>query len=157
MVGTLLGCPHCGRPVGSAPHVVGRAVGCPYCRRPFQMPGQPAANPAASAAKPEPPAPEARVSDPRAAVRRWATVFAWAATGGCVVGAMLVIVAVVGPQWRNAAGEFAVTLRGVLSLGAVVLFAVAAGALCFLVRACVLVALSTIALRLRVSEPSRGG
>ena len=41
MTATLLGCPHCRKPIGSVPRIAGQPVSCPYCRRPFQMPGLP--------------------------------------------------------------------------------------------------------------------
>lgn len=41
MTATMLGCPHCRKPIGSVPRIAGRPVSCPYCRRPFQMPGAP--------------------------------------------------------------------------------------------------------------------
>lgn len=34
----LLGCPHCGKPVGYAPGMAGQVVACPHCRGQFQMP-----------------------------------------------------------------------------------------------------------------------
>jgi hypothetical protein len=42
MTATMLGCPHCRKPIGSVPRIAGQPVSCPYCRRPFQMPGAPA-------------------------------------------------------------------------------------------------------------------
>jgi len=41
MTATMLGCPHCRKPIGSTPRIAGQPVSCPYCRRPFQMPGLP--------------------------------------------------------------------------------------------------------------------
>ena len=41
---TLLGCPHCGKPVGFAPSMAGQVVACPHCRGQFQMPDRPPAN-----------------------------------------------------------------------------------------------------------------
>jgi len=49
MTATMLGCPHCRKPIGSVPRIAGQPVSCPYCRRPFQMPGMPE-----SPAKPAP-------------------------------------------------------------------------------------------------------
>src|SRR6476619_5698027 len=40
----LLGCPHCGKPVGFAPNMAGQVVACPHCRGQFQMPDRPPAN-----------------------------------------------------------------------------------------------------------------
>src|SRR5262245_12503467 len=45
----LLGCPHCGKPVGYAPGMAGQVVACPHCRGQFQMPDR---APAGSAAAP---------------------------------------------------------------------------------------------------------
>ena len=45
----LLGCPHCGKPVGYTTAMAGQVVACPHCRGQFQMPDR---APSASAAPP---------------------------------------------------------------------------------------------------------
>src|SRR4051812_39249412 len=45
MAEPLLGCPHCGKPVGFTAAMAGQVVACPHCRGPFQMPDRPPAAP----------------------------------------------------------------------------------------------------------------
>jgi hypothetical protein len=40
---SLLGCPHCAKPISFMASLAGRTVACPHCRGPFQMPGAPPA------------------------------------------------------------------------------------------------------------------
>jgi hypothetical protein len=39
--GSLLGCPHCGKPIAFAQELAGRLAACPHCRGPFTMPTSP--------------------------------------------------------------------------------------------------------------------
>ena len=52
---TLLGCPHCGKPVGYAATMAGQVVACPHCRGPFQMPDRPPASQSPQQAPPPAP------------------------------------------------------------------------------------------------------
>jgi hypothetical protein len=54
---TLLGCPHCAKPVRYAAAMAGQVVACPHCRGPFQMPDRPPASQPTQQAAPPPPPP----------------------------------------------------------------------------------------------------
>lgn len=55
--GSLLGCPHCGKPIAFAQELAGRLAACPHCRGPFTMPNAPpgSAAPPVSAQVQQPP------------------------------------------------------------------------------------------------------
>ena len=62
--GTLLGCPHCGKPIAFAAELAGKLAACPHCRGPFQMPAAPPVAPQ-PAAPPQPqPQPPVRKAAP---------------------------------------------------------------------------------------------
>lgn len=159
----LLGCPHCGKPVGFAPNMAGQVVACPHCRGPFQMPDRPPAP--ASAAPPPGPAPrkpgpaapddvslsfdggggpaggppvKAELDSYRAAVTL-ANVFALFGTGAVLILLGLVIYAFVLPVFRGGDDHPGRTGLGLLWLVSALVFAGLGVVGLFLVRACVLV------------------
>src|SRR5687767_15138533 len=117
---TLLGCPHCGKPVGFAAAMAGQVVACPHCRGQFQMPDRPPASP-------PPPMPRGRApraddgsltfgdDDPSAggaprlkaeldSYRAAVTLATIIALGGSVLflaGALLAVLTVIVPRWKG--------------------------------------------------------
>jgi hypothetical protein len=156
MAEPLLGCPHCGKPVGFAAAMAGKVVACPHCRGPFQMPEGP---PAAAPDRPgRPSRPDDRgldFGDERAAdpgggrvraeldsyrsVATLATVFALVGAAGVLIGLGLVIQALVLPVFRGTDDRAGAAGVAVLWLVSSLVFAAATILGLFLVRSCVLV------------------
>src|SRR5258708_1650803 len=116
----LLGCPHCGKPVGFSAAMAGQVVSCPHCRGPFQMPDRPpVSQPSPLARPPRPTRPDdgslafdpgptgpngmemrAELDSYRSAATL-ATIFALVGSAGVLIGLGLVIQAFVLPVFRG--------------------------------------------------------
>ena len=153
---TLLGCPHCGKPVGFTAAMAGQVVACPHCRGQFQMPDRPPATPPApprrrpradegSLAFDDEHGPADRDSSVKAELgsyRAAATLATILAIGGsvvCLLGAILAVVTVVLPLWKAESGVSFSPAQGLIWIVVVFAFAFLGIAGLFLVRACVLV------------------
>lgn len=153
---TLLGCPHCGKPVGFAPSMAGQVVACPHCRGQFQMPDKPPGNPPpvprSKATRPDdgslsfgdedPSAPTGpRVRAELDSYRAAGTLATIVALGGSVLflaGAILAVLTVIVPLWRGES-PFLSQAQGLLWIVVVFLFAFLGIATLFCGRACVLI------------------
>src|SRR3954468_19358278 len=115
----LLGCPHCGKPVGFAPAMARQVVACPHCRGQFQMPDRPPSMPAGPpvrAARPDDPAllfDEATGAEFNGAGMRaeldsyrsaatLASVFALVGSAGVLIALGLVVQSIVLPAFHGA-------------------------------------------------------
>lgn len=152
----LLGCPHCGKPVGFAPSMANQVVACPHCRGQFQMPDRPPsmpAGPAVRAPRPDDPAlsfdegTDAALdgSGLRAELDSYrfaatlATVFALVGSAGVLIALGLIVQAVVLPAFHGAEDRPGAGGSGLLWLVSSLVFAGSAIVGLFLVRSCVLV------------------
>lgn len=161
---TLLGCPHCGKPVGYAATMAGQVVACPHCRGPFQMPDRPPANQPAHQAASSPPPPRIRqthlTDDPglafgnepsasgpsvRAELDSYraadflATVFALLGSLGVLIVLGLTIYTFVLPVFRGGDDKPGQVVPGLLWLVSSFVFAGLFIVGLFMMRACVLV------------------
>jgi DNA-directed RNA polymerase subunit RPC12/RpoP len=152
----VLGCPHCGKPVGFAPSMASQVVACPHCRGQFQMPDRPpsvSAGPPVRAPRPDDPALSfdegGRADRGGAGIRAeldsyrsaatLATVFALVGSAGVLIALGLIIQAVVLPAFHGAEDRPGVGGAGLLWLISSLVFAGSAIVGLFLVRSCVLV------------------
>lgn len=176
---TLLGCPHCAKPVGYAASMAGQVVACPHCRGPFQMPdrppvSQPQHQPPAPPSPPAPPRgrpthltddpglafgnePAGSGSNVRAELESYrsaeflATVAALLGSLGVVVGLGLTIYTFVLPVFRGTDDRPGQVVPGLLWLVSSFVFAALFVVGLFMIRACVLVGLD-VARSLRSQE-----
>jgi hypothetical protein len=165
MTATMLGCPHCRKPIGSVPRIAGQPVSCPYCRRPFQMPGQPEGvkpvpklkeeGPAIpkETTKPTPKVPKVRVAlDPYQAANLLATRFVFFGSVAILLVGALVSIEVVVPLFSPTNDRPADVVTGVVgSLLLVACSAVGISAL-LLIRSLIRVGVET-ARAVRPAEP----
>jgi|SRR5262245_25163182 len=150
----MLGCPHCGKPVGFNPKVAGQVVSCPNCHRALQMPDRPPAvapKGVIHAEKTPPPGgaglefagePVSRVRaelDSYRAAVTLANVFALVGTAGVIFVAGLAVYSFILPIFRGPDGRTPSALAGALWLISVVIFTAFGITAVFLVRVCVLV------------------
>jgi len=174
---TLLGCPHCGKPVGYAASMAGQVVACPHCRGPFQMPDRPpASQPPQQILPPPSPPPRTRTAhltdDPglefgnepagsgpsvRAELDSYrsadflATVFALLGSLGVLIVLGLTIYTFVLPVFRGGDDRPGQVVPGLLWLISSFVFAALFIVGLFMIRACVLVGLD-VARSLRSQE-----
>jgi DNA-directed RNA polymerase subunit RPC12/RpoP len=148
MADPLLGCPHCGKPVGFTTAMAGQVVACPHCRGPFQMPDRPPAAPP-RASRPdngnldfdggsEGAHSRAELGSYRSAATL-ATAFAVVGSVCVLVGFGLVVQSVVVPVLRGTDDRPAAVAAGILWLLSSLVLAAATIVGLFLVRSCVLV------------------